>query len=82
MDSNPVDPSKLDQKLVHIQVTSVTPYFTKKELEVRQTEFETTHDINCFMFDTPFTKDGKVRGTPEEQWKRRTILKSKGVSFF
>lgn len=28
------------------------------------------------MFETPFTKDGKVRGNPEEQWKRRTILTS------
>lgn len=76
MDSKQVNPETLDPKLVYIQVTSVTPYFTKKELEVRQTEFETTHDINCFMFETPFTKDGRVRGSPEEQWKRRTILKS------
>ncbi|KAK6623677.1 hypothetical protein RUM43_009529 [Polyplax serrata] len=77
MDSKQVNPETLDPKLVYIQVTSVTPYFTKKELEVRQTEFETTHDINCFMFETPFTKDGRVRGSPEEQWKRRTILKTK-----
>lgn len=76
MDSNPIDINQLDPKLVYIQVTSVTPYFDKKELETRQTEFEMTHDISHFMFETPFTKDGRIRGSPEEQWKRRTILKS------
>jgi hypothetical protein len=34
------------------------------------------------MFETPFTKDGKARGTPEDQWKRRTILTSNLESFF
>lgn len=58
-------------------MTHVTPYFGKLELEHRITEFEQSHDINQFMFETPFTKDGKVRGNPEDQWKRRTILKSK-----
>jgi hypothetical protein len=28
------------------------------------------------MFETPFTKDGKARGSPEDQWKRKTILTS------
>ncbi|CAG9862855.1 unnamed protein product [Phyllotreta striolata] len=73
-DSMPVNQSELDPKLAYIQVTHVTPYFEKEELEERQTEFEHNHDINCFMFETPFTKDGKPRGNPEEQWKRRTIL--------
>lgn len=77
MDSNQIDPSQLDQKFAYIQVTSVTPYFDQQELEKRQTEFEISHDINCFMFETPFTKDGRIRGNPEEQWKRRTILKTK-----
>lgn len=52
------------------------PYFEKCELEDRQTEFEQNHDINCFMFETPFTKEGKARGNPEEQWKRRTMVTS------
>lgn len=67
----------MDPKFAYIQVTHVTPYFEKSELEDRQTEFEQNHDINCFMYETPFTKDGKARGNPEEQWKRRTILTSK-----
>ncbi|KAL3282071.1 hypothetical protein HHI36_005270 [Cryptolaemus montrouzieri] len=75
-DSAPVKPRELDSKFAYIQVTHVTPYFEKEELEDRQTEFEQNHDINCFMFETPFTKDGKARGSPEEQWKRRTILET------
>nr|CAH7754240.1 unnamed protein product [Callosobruchus chinensis] len=73
-DSIPVNQSELDQKLAYIQVTHVVPYFEKNELEDRLNDFEQNHDINCFMFETPFTRDGKVRGNPEEQWKRRTIL--------
>lgn len=76
MDSVPVDVSELDPKVAYIQVTHVTPYFEKIELEVRQTEFEQNHNVSCFMFETPFTKEGKARGSPEDQWKRRTILTS------
>ncbi|XP_033225104.1 dedicator of cytokinesis protein 9 isoform X4 [Belonocnema kinseyi] len=74
MDSTPVDVSELDAKMAYIQVTHVTPYFEKTDLEARPTEFEQSHDVSCFMFETPFTKEGKARGNPEEQWKRRTIL--------
>lgn len=69
-----MEQTDLDQKYAYIQVTHVTPYFDKGELEDKATEFEQNHDINCFMFETPFTKEGKARGNPEEQWKRRTIL--------
>ncbi|XP_043462362.1 dedicator of cytokinesis protein 9 isoform X3 [Leptopilina heterotoma] len=74
MDSTPVDVTELDSKMAYIQVTHVTPYFEKTELEGRPTEFEQNHDVSCFMFETPFTKEGKARGSPEEQWKRRSIL--------
>lgn len=77
MDSIPIDITELDPKIAYIQVTHVTPYFEKYELESRQTEFEQNHNVSCFMFETPFTKEGKARGIPEEQWKRRTILTSK-----
>ncbi|XP_043275620.1 dedicator of cytokinesis protein 9 isoform X2 [Venturia canescens] len=78
MDSVPVDVSELDTKIAYIQVTHVVPYFEKFELENRQTEFELNHDVYCFMFETPFTKEGgKARGNPEDQWKRRTILTTK-----
>jgi hypothetical protein len=71
-----INPSEVDAKYAYIQVTHVTPYFEKLELEERQTEFEQSHDISCFMFETPFTKDGKAHGSPADQWKRRTILTS------
>lgn len=74
MDSIPIDITELDPKIAYIQVTHVTPYFEKYDLETRQTEFEQNHNVSCFMFETPFTKEGKARGIPEEQWKRRTIL--------
>ncbi|XP_035734604.1 dedicator of cytokinesis protein 9-like isoform X2 [Vespa mandarinia] len=74
MDSIPVNVAELDSKIAYIQVTHVTPYFDKIELDTRQTEFEQNHNVSCFMFETPFTKDGRVRGNPEDQWKRRTIL--------
>jgi hypothetical protein len=66
----------LDPKLAHVQVTHVMPYFDKLEAEDRQTEFEQAHDIRRFMYETPFTLDGKPRGAPAHQWKRRTVLTS------
>lgn len=76
MDSVPIDVTELDPKIAYIQVTHVTPYFEKFELDLRQTEFEQNHNVLCFMFETPFTKEGKARGNPEDQWKRRTIVTS------
>ncbi|XP_055599906.1 dedicator of cytokinesis protein 9 isoform X2 [Uranotaenia lowii] len=74
MDSCPVDIASLDPKIAYIQVTHVTPYFCKDELEIRQTEFEQNHDVDTFMYETPFTPGGCARGAVEDQWKRRTIL--------
>ncbi|XP_034950532.1 dedicator of cytokinesis protein 9 isoform X2 [Chelonus insularis] len=74
MDSAPIELKDLDTKIAYIQVTHVTPYFEKVELESRVTEFEQNHDVSCFMFETPFTHEGKPRGNPEDQWKRRTII--------
>ncbi|KFB37649.1 AGAP008535-PA-like protein [Anopheles sinensis] len=74
MDSSPVDQSTLDPKIAYIQVTHVTPYYCKDELEMRQTEFEQNHDVDTFMYETPFTPSGSAHGAVEDQWKRRTIL--------
>ncbi|XP_049532929.1 dedicator of cytokinesis protein 11 isoform X2 [Anopheles darlingi] len=74
MDSSPVDQSTLDPKIAYIQVTHVTPYYCKDELEMRQTEFEQNHDVDTFMYETPFTKSGGAHGAVEDQWKRRTVL--------
>lgn len=71
-----MDTSTLDPKLAYLQITHVSPYFCKDELEERQNDFEQNHDVDSFMFETPFTRKGSARGHVEEQWKRRTILTS------
>lgn len=75
MDSAPIDITELDTKIAYIQVTHVTVYFDKAEQEERQSELEQNHDVKRFMYETPFTQEhGKARGSPSQQWKRRTIL--------
>ncbi|XP_049302733.1 dedicator of cytokinesis protein 9 isoform X2 [Bactrocera dorsalis] len=76
MDSSPVDPNALDAKLAYIQVTHVIPFFSKEELDQRLNEFEQNHDVDTFMYETPFTKSGAARGSVEEQWKRKTVIKT------
>ncbi|KAM6958207.1 dedicator of cytokinesis protein 9-like isoform 1-T1 [Tautogolabrus adspersus] len=73
-DSGRVNPKDLDSKYAYIQVTHVTPYHDDKELEDRKTDFEKSHNIRRFVFETPFTVSGKKQGGVEEQCKRRTIL--------
>ncbi|XP_068871345.1 dedicator of cytokinesis protein 11 isoform X5 [Aphelocoma coerulescens] len=75
-DSNKVSIKDLDPKYAHIQVTYVKPYFEDKEMSERKTEFERNHNINRFVFETPFTLSGKKHGSVEEQCKKRTILTS------
>lgn len=72
-----VNPKDLDSKYAYIQVTHVTPYLDDKEQEDRKTDFEKSHNIRRFVFETPFTVSGKKQGGVEEQCKRRTILTSK-----
>uniref|UniRef100_A0A3P8SNY8 Dedicator of cytokinesis 9b n=1 Tax=Amphiprion percula TaxID=161767 RepID=A0A3P8SNY8_AMPPE len=73
-DSSRVNPKDLDLKYAYIQVTHVTPYLDDKELEDRKTDFEKSHNIQRFVFETPFTVSGKKQGGVEEQCKRRTVL--------
>ncbi|KRG03329.1 dedicator of cytokinesis protein 9 isoform X4 [Drosophila mojavensis] len=77
MDSSPVKVDELDPKLAYIQVTHVIPFFTKDELDQRLNEFEQNHDVDTFMYETPFTKSGAARGSVEEQWKRKTVIKTR-----
>lgn len=71
-----VNPKDLEAKFAYIQVTHVTPYLEEKELEERKTDFERSHNIRRFVFETPFTESGKKHGGVEEQCKRRTVLTS------
>ncbi|XP_053129814.1 dedicator of cytokinesis protein 11 isoform X3 [Hemicordylus capensis] len=73
-DSNKVNVKDLDPKYAHIQVTYLKPFFDEKELSERKTDFERNHNINRFVFETPYTLSGKKHGSVEEQCKRRTIL--------
>lgn len=73
-DSNKVNQKDLDPKFAYVQVTFVKPYFDEKELLERKTEFEKCHNINRFVFETPYTLTGKKQGEVDEQCKRRTIL--------
>ncbi|KAL2102932.1 hypothetical protein ACEWY4_002100 [Coilia grayii] len=73
-DSGRVNPKDLDSKFAYIQVTHVTPHLEEKELEERRTDFERSHNIRRFVFETPFTVSGKKQGGVEEQCKRRTVL--------
>ncbi|KAG7254783.1 hypothetical protein CRUP_028085 [Coryphaenoides rupestris] len=73
-DSGKVNPKDLDAKYAYIQVTHVTPYLEDKELEERKTDFEKSHNIRRFVFETPFTVSGKRQGGVEEQCKKRTVL--------
>ncbi|XP_028319600.1 dedicator of cytokinesis protein 10 isoform X10 [Gouania willdenowi] len=73
-DSNKVNPKDLDPKFAYIQVTYVVPFFDEKEQQDKRTDFERHHNINRFVFETPFTLSGKKHGDVEEQCKRRTIL--------
>lgn len=74
---NQVNPKDLDPKFAYIQVTYVVPYFDEKEQQEKRTDFERHHNINRFVFETPFTLSGKKHGDVEEQCKRRTILTSR-----
>ncbi|XP_031429853.1 dedicator of cytokinesis protein 10 isoform X10 [Clupea harengus] len=73
-DSNKVNPKDLDPRYAYIQVTYVVPYLDEKEQQEKRTDFERHHNINRFVFETPFTLSGKKHGDVEEQCKRRTIL--------
>uniref|UniRef100_A0A4W5L6M7 Dedicator of cytokinesis 11 n=1 Tax=Hucho hucho TaxID=62062 RepID=A0A4W5L6M7_9TELE len=73
-DSNKVNPKDLDTKFAYIQVTFVKPYFDEKDCPEKKTDFEKCHNINHFVFETPYTLTGKKHGGVEEQCKRRSVL--------
>uniref|UniRef100_A0A4W6D364 Dedicator of cytokinesis 11 n=1 Tax=Lates calcarifer TaxID=8187 RepID=A0A4W6D364_LATCA len=73
-DSNKVNPKDLDHKFAYVQVTFVKPYFEEKEAPEKKTDFEKCHNINRFVFETPYTLSGKKHGGVEEQCKRRIVL--------
>lgn len=77
MDSCPVVADDLDPKLAHIQVTHCIPYFV--DSDDRRNDFEQNHDVDSFIYETPFTKGGSARGAVCDQWKRKTIIRSEWI---
>lgn len=75
-----VNPKDLDAKFAYIQVTFVKPFFEEKEAPEKKTDFEKCHNINRFVFETPYTLSGKKHGGVEEQCKRRSVLTSTQLS--
>ncbi|XP_028330887.1 dedicator of cytokinesis protein 11 isoform X3 [Gouania willdenowi] len=73
-DSNKVNPKELDPKFAYVQVTFVKAFFEEKEAPDKKSDFEKCHNINRFVFETPYTLSGKKHGGVEEQCKRRTVL--------
>ena len=71
-----MNPATLDPEHAYIQITHVEPYFTPEELEERPTNFERENKISRFVFETPFTSDGKPHGDVTKQCMRKTILTS------
>jgi len=71
-----VDTSKLElNEKCYIQITSVEPYFEPWELKDRVSNYDRSYNISSFIFETPFTKDGKSQtGDLSKQFKRKTIL--------
>jgi len=67
-------------KFAYIQITHVVPYNKEKYIDIDDsiTEFERNHNINSFVFETPFTRDGTGQSLngPRDQWKRQTIIQS------
>eukprot|EP00026_Physarum_polycephalum_P000226 Phypoly_transcript_00226.p1 GENE.Phypoly_transcript_00226~~Phypoly_transcript_00226.p1 ORF type:complete len:1906 (-),score=310.18 Phypoly_transcript_00226:3-5720(-) len=74
-DSSVVDRSKLDPNVAHLQITSVTPYFDHAT-SPNLTPFERLHNLNRFIYETPYTLSGTVGQSTSlaDQYKKKTIL--------
>eukprot|EP00249_Psilotum_nudum_P010605 c22642_g1_i1 orf=2267-4960(+) len=84
-DSRQVNPDELQSGVCYLQITSVDPVMEDEDLDSRKERIAShlsarrrSHVLERFLFDTPFTKNGKTQGGLEDQWKRRTVLQTKG----
>ena len=73
-DSRPLTAEELDPGKGYVQITSLEPYHTARELSTKKTDFDLISGVSKFSFETPFTLGGKARGATRDQWKRQTIL--------
>ncbi|KAG0603065.1 hypothetical protein M758_10G063500 [Ceratodon purpureus] len=84
-DSRQVNDLDLKPGVCYLQITSVDPVLEDEDLEIRKetkpsdgTSKVTIRVFDRFLFDTPFTKNGRTQGGLEAQWKRRTVLQTEG----
>ncbi|GAB4842882.1 MAP kinase Spk1 [Ancistrocladus abbreviatus] len=84
-DSGEVKADRLEPGFCYLQVTAVDPVMEDEDLGSRRerifslsTGSVRARVFDRFLFDTPFTKNGKTQGGLEDQWKRRTVLQTEG----
>lgn len=84
-DSRQVKADDLQAGVCYLQITAVDPVMEDEDLGSRRERIFSlsTGTIRArvfdrFLFDTPFTKNGKTQGGLEDQWKRRTVLQTEG----
>ncbi|CAM8926387.1 unnamed protein product [Rhodiola kirilowii] len=84
-DSRQVKAEELEPGVCYLQITAVDPVMEDEDLGSRRERIFSlsTGSVRArvfgrFLFDTPFTKNGKTQGGLEDQWKRRTVLQTEG----
>ncbi|CAN6458196.1 unnamed protein product [Victoria cruziana] len=84
-DSRQVNADELQPGVCYLQITAVDPVMEDEDLGSRRerifslsTGSVRARVFDRFLFDTPFTKNGKTQGGLEDQWKRRTVLQTEG----
>ncbi|GFQ00498.1 dedicator of cytokinesis protein 11 [Phtheirospermum japonicum] len=84
-DSRQVKADELQPEACYLQITAVDPVMEDEDLGSRRerifslsTGSVRARVFDRFMFDTPFTKNGKTQGGLEDQWKRRTVVQTEG----
>lgn len=72
-----VDTESLASNHANIQITHVEPHFTRETLGERPSLFERANNLSRFVFETPFTRDGKQQQADvTRQCMRKTVLTS------
>uniref|UniRef100_A0A803P3J8 Guanine nucleotide exchange factor SPIKE 1 n=1 Tax=Cannabis sativa TaxID=3483 RepID=A0A803P3J8_CANSA len=84
-DSRQVKADELQAGVCYLQITAVDAVMEDEDLGSRRerifslsTGSVRARVFDRFLFDTPFTKNGKTQGGLEDQWKRRTVLQTEG----
>ncbi|CAA0806962.1 Guanine nucleotide exchange factor SPIKE 1, partial [Striga hermonthica] len=81
-DSRQVKADELQPEVCYLQITAVDPVMEDEDLGSRRERIFSLSTgrrvFDRFLFDTPFTKNGKTQGGLEDQWKRRTVVQTEG----